>query len=183
MSVAYDEYYKQLDYFGKPYPKLIEYFEELSKDKHVLDLGCGQGRDSIALGIMGYKVTGVDISIVGINQLNKLAKSLDINVNGVVSDLYSFPIIEEYSIILLDSILHFYKKDIEKESNLVNRILCEMRVGAVLCIFMQKGKQREKILNTIITNSVNELKISTSKYIDYPDFNADYFMITISKIA
>jgi len=172
MALTYDKHYKKKDYFCKPYPQLIEYFEGLSKSKYVLDLGCGQGRDSIALGLMGYKVKGVDISNVGINQLNVLAKSLDIDVSGIVNDLYSYPIIGVYDVILLDSILHFYKNDKDKETNLVERILC---------IFIQKGNQREKVLMNIINKSVFDLEILIEKYIDYPEFNAEYFMYVISK--
>lgn len=38
-----------------------------------MDLGCGQGRDVLFLGRIGYRVIDVDISDVGIQQLNLAA--------------------------------------------------------------------------------------------------------------
>lgn len=43
---SYNDYYKKHNYFGKPYPELIEYFKSQDKELTVLDLGCGQERDT-----------------------------------------------------------------------------------------------------------------------------------------
>ncbi len=55
---AYNEYYKKIDCFGKPYLGLRNFFKKYYPKGTVLDLGCGQGRDSIFLGRLGYQVTG-----------------------------------------------------------------------------------------------------------------------------
>ncbi len=182
MGVAYDKHYKREDYFGKPYPQLVEFFRSLSKSKYILDLGCGQGRDSIALGQMGYKVKGVDISSVGIQQMNELARTYNIDVSGVVNDLYSYPITDDYDIILLDSILHFYKNDVSKECLLVERIISEMKSGSILCVYMQKGAQREKILKSIISKSDCKYEILIEKHFNHADFNSDYFVYALLKV-
>ncbi|WP_246367113.1 hypothetical protein [Paraliobacillus salinarum] len=41
-KVAYDDYYKKKNYFGKSYPGLIEFFQNYRQKGVVLDLGCGQ---------------------------------------------------------------------------------------------------------------------------------------------
>jgi len=64
-KVAYDDYYKEQNYFGNPYPGLIEFFRNYEPKGTILDLGCGQGRDSLSLGELGYKVIGIDHSNVG----------------------------------------------------------------------------------------------------------------------
>lgn len=48
-----------------------------------LDLGIGEGRNAFYLGNRGWKVTGVDISDVAVNQVNK--RSSEQNVQSVLS--------------------------------------------------------------------------------------------------
>ena len=179
-SKSYDNYYLKENYFGNPYPGLIKFFETYPERNKILDLGCGQGRDSLFLGRIGYHVMGVDASIVGIQQLNKAAKSEQLQVESIVSDIYTYPITEEYDIILLDSIFHFYKNDIEKETNLLIRIAKELKSDGVLCIFMQKGDKRENHLKNIIFNLEEEFVVLCDDYTVYPDFNS-YFHIYIIK--
>jgi len=101
--VSYDQYYKTEDLFGKPYPELMEFFAHLPKKGKVLDLGCGQGRDAIAIARMGYTVTGIDDSKVGIQQLNAIADYEKLDLTGTIMDIYAFDDFQEYDIILLDS--------------------------------------------------------------------------------
>ncbi|RXV63781.1 methyltransferase domain-containing protein [Fusibacter sp. A1] len=65
-KVPYDDYYLEENYFGDPYPGLEAFFKAYSPKGKVLDLGCGQGRDSLFLAGLGYEVVGVDHSKVGI---------------------------------------------------------------------------------------------------------------------
>lgn len=130
MSNSYNEYYKKEDYFGKPYPGLVDFFKTHPERNVVLDLGCGQGRDALFLGRIGYKVIGADISDVGIQQLNKVAQKEKLQVKGLVADIYSFCITDEYDMVLLDSMSHFYKNDIEKEKKLFMKIIEEIKPGS-----------------------------------------------------
>ena len=101
--------------FGNPYPELIKFFTEHSKKGKVLDLGCGQGRDSIPLARHGYDVTGIDNSTVGIEQMNRIAETESLNLKGKVKDIFEFDNFAEYDFILLDSMFHFAKKDQKKK--------------------------------------------------------------------
>ena len=75
MNIAYDKYYQSENLFGDPYPELVEFFAKYPQKGKILDLGCGQGRDAIALARLGYSVTGVDSSKVGIDQMIQVSQN------------------------------------------------------------------------------------------------------------
>ncbi|MGY5859371.1 MAG: methyltransferase domain-containing protein [Candidatus Thorarchaeota archaeon] len=177
----YDEYYKEEHHFGAPYPDLLKFFADNDSRGKILDLGCGQGRDAIPLAHLGYDVTGVDISQIGIEQMLREAKSKDLKVTGIIDDIYEFPISSDFDYILLDSILHFYKREREKEIGFVQRVMNEMRVGATLCIFVSKSKTSEPILESIFTNSTGIWNVVEDKYIRYPKMNSFYRMFIVRK--
>lgn len=182
MNNPYNKHYRQESYFGKPYPGLIKFFENYSNKNVVLDLGCGQGRDALFLGRIGYRVVAVDISDVGIQQLNKAAQQEKLKVEGLVADIYSFGITNEYDIVLLDSMFHFYKNDVEKETRLLSRIIDEIKPGALICNFMQKGNNREKELKSFIKESGVSFEVLLDGYTDYPEYDAEFHMYVIKKL-
>ncbi|SDJ14986.1 class I SAM-dependent methyltransferase [Salimicrobium halophilum] len=178
---SYDTHYRQTDYFGDPYPGLVEFFEAYEPKGHVLDLGCGQGRDSLSLGRLGYEVTGIDVSSVGIEQMNRAAREENLEVTGVVEDIYTCPVETKYDIVLLDSMLHFYKKDEEKETALVRRIASELKNGGVLAIFMIEGMKREAVLKGIFDEMDIPWTVLADRYTDYTEFSARYHMYILKK--
>ncbi len=147
MTSTYDSYYKSENLFGDPYPELIQFFTEYTERGKVLDLGCGQGRDAIALARLGYMVTGIDQSEVGIEQMNQIGRSEGLSLEGKVQDLYSFETFEDYDIILMDSMFHFAKKDKEKEVNLIKKIVTTVKKESLIVVFIQDIGNRVQILN------------------------------------
>ncbi|WP_217587510.1 class I SAM-dependent methyltransferase [Lentibacillus saliphilus] len=180
-KVAYDNYYKEQNYFGNPYPGLIEFFTNYQPKGTVLDLGCGQGRDSLLLGELGYNVIGVDHSIVGINQLNQEAEKRKIDVEGVLGNVYEYPISKDIDVVLLDSMLHFYKNDLKKETEFVENILDNLKENGVFVNCILKGATRERILKKIILDSQYEWEILTDIYTEYREANAEYHLLAIKK--
>lgn len=53
---------------------LLEILGEFSPPKRFLDLGCGNGRNTLPLAKMGYEVTSMDISQVALNQARERLK-------------------------------------------------------------------------------------------------------------
>jgi 2-polyprenyl-3-methyl-5-hydroxy-6-metoxy-1,4-benzoquinol methylase len=149
----YDRYYKIKDLFGKPYAELIEFFKQYEPKGKLIDLGCGQGRDSIPLARLGYKITGIDNSKVGIEQLNSIAKKEGLSVTGLVGDIYSFDNYQDFDIVLLDSILHFEKRDLKREADLIIKIAKKINIRSVICICVQDTGQKVKLLKDTINNS------------------------------
>lgn len=152
---------------------MINFFSSLKKGT-LVDLGAGQGRDSLPLAKIGFNVTAVDISEVGLKQIQEK----DSTINIVKSDLYDFDI-SRFDYILLDSIIHFYKNDVEKESGLINKILNEMKSGAILVNCMLRNEKAEIILKEIVEK--NNIEIIKEEYVEYKEFNSIYHMLAIIK--
>ena len=80
---AYEKRYKQVYKENMlwssrlPTPDVIKFVEnyQASKDDKILDLGCGEGRDSIYLLEKGYNVLAVDYSLSVIDMCNKLSNN------------------------------------------------------------------------------------------------------------
>ncbi|MBM7614491.1 class I SAM-dependent methyltransferase [Alkaliphilus hydrothermalis] len=180
---VYDKHYKKQNYFGEPYPGLVKFFKEYEPKCNVLDLGCGQGRDALFLGRLGYKVKGIDISSVGLDQMNQIANDDNLDVIGEVGDVYTYPVSTEYDLILLDSMLHFYKGDLEEETNFIKRIALELKVEGVLANFMIKGAKREKHLKSVLNGIGIDWEVLCDDYTEYPESNAQFHMYIIKKIT
>ena len=188
MSVAYDKYYETENLFGEPYPELINFFAEYTNKGKLLDLGCGQGRDAIALARLGYSVTGIDNSKVGIEQMNQIGKDESLNLVGQVDDIYTFDRFTEFDIVLLDSMFHFAKKDKEKEVGLIKKIISDIRNGSLMAVCIQDTGDKVQILNEAIgyKNKVKRLFDKKFKYA-FEDSESghksetDYRMIVVEK--
>ena len=100
-------YQNQIDVCGSPISEFISFAEDFpTRPATVLDLGCGQGRDSYLFASKGMDVTGVDISPTGIKQMVEYAKKNGYTVNGVVCDILEYSTDSHFNIILLDRTLH-----------------------------------------------------------------------------
>jgi tellurite methyltransferase len=115
MAMSYGKYYNTEDYFGAPYHELIAFLSDYPKKGKLLDLGFGQGRDAIALARLCYSVAGIDSSKVGIDQMNQISQNENLDLIGIVGDIYTFDRFGEFDMVLLDSMFHFAKKDKERE--------------------------------------------------------------------
>ncbi len=179
---SYDKYYQQQNYFGNPYPELIDYFASLDKSLKVIDLGCGQGRDTLALGRLGFDVTGVDISQVGINQLNTIAIQENLQVSGIVADYHLVNNLNTFDIILMDSMFHFFKKDLADETKTLITILDQLKPGTRFVTILQKSKKRIDILKNIIRSYEQVLYIEHEDSFIYEEFNSEFYMISVIKL-
>lgn len=188
MTVKYDKYYQTEQLFGEPYPELIDFFIDYPEKGKLLDLGCGQGRDAIALARLGYSVTGIDTSHVGIAQMIQIGKDENLDLRGQVIDIYDFDRFDEFDIVLLDSMFHFAKKDKEREIQLIKKIISDLREGCIIVFCIQETNGKVQILNKAIDfeRNLKRLKDMELKYV-FVDKDSghksetDYRMIIVEK--
>jgi SAM-dependent methyltransferase len=55
-----------------------------------LDIGCGEGRNAIWLAELGWQVTGVDFSEIGLDKARRLASDRGVDVTWVHADLLEY---------------------------------------------------------------------------------------------
>lgn len=172
----YDKYYSKPDYFGKPYPELMEFFDGCRRGSAV-DLGAGQGRNSLPLSKMGFDVTSVEISGVGLKHIEEL----DSSIITLKQDIEGFDV-SEFDYVLFDSMLHFYSRDLRKEKGIVEGILSGMKHGAVFVNCMMKSDKAERILKKLIAESDFEFTVELETYLRYEEADSDYHMLAVRKL-
>ena len=150
MATNYDEYYQTENLFGEPNPELVRHYSAFPKRGTLLDVGCGQGRDAIALARLGFEVTGLDHSQVGIDQLNAIAAQEELPLTGIVADIYAYQEFGAFDFLLLDSMFHFGKRERDQETGLLRRIFRSAKPGARITICIQNSGQKVAILNDVI---------------------------------
>lgn len=111
----YNNLYKQHQkVWGQGPNKLLQMvWKKAEPGSCFLDLGCGQGRDSLFMAKQGFQVTAVDKSIEGINNLKQLAKENNFEkIQVICQDIKDFEIEKDkYSIINVFNASQFLKKE------------------------------------------------------------------------
>ena len=131
----------------------MEFFSNIVNKGKLLDAGCGQGRNAVRLSILGYSVTALDVCDLGLRYVKEDAKINNVNIEVIREDMYKFKRYKEYDFVLMDSILHFYKNDKDRETLFLKRVIKEMNPGSYFCNCMLKQKQKENYLKRIIQES------------------------------
>lgn len=72
-----------------------------------LDLGAGEGADSIRLARLGYDVTAVDISAVGVSKIEKFAADAEVKVTAEVADVTSYVPGGLFDVVIANGLLHY----------------------------------------------------------------------------
>lgn len=77
--MVFDEKYSNEGlYYPRPSGMLIDYLAGLNNPGEAIDLGCGDGRNSLWLLENGYRVTAIDTSSVGLEKLKGFATDRNI---------------------------------------------------------------------------------------------------------
>lgn len=105
----------------------IKRYLNLIEGKNVLDLGIGEGQNSINLSELGYNVTGVDYSKKALD----VCKNKCSNIKLVHSDIRSFNIEQnKYDLIISRFVLHFlHKHDVY---DIINDIKNNLKLGGLV---------------------------------------------------
>lgn len=95
-------------YYSRPSTMLTDFMADMPPGLRVLDLGSGDGRNSVWMLKQGHSVSAIDLSIVGIDKLRLIAQSLGKSdqLRSVVGSAVTTTLFEhEYDVIVASTIL------------------------------------------------------------------------------
>ncbi len=157
-----------------------------------MDLGCGQGRNAVPLAALGYEVTGIDASHVGIEQMKKEAQAKNVEITGVVADMYEWHAFSDYDYIVLDNMFHFLKRDREKETVFIKNMLSKSSPNVLVVFCIQDKSKRVAVLDEIINAEETYHTLLTKSFVHVYNFfenaadhysHMNYRMIVIKKLG
>lgn len=118
-SNYYENKYSSEDYYWglNPSPTCLNVlrFKPPEKPYKLLELGCGEGRNSIFFARNGYQVTTFDLAQAGVDKTNKLADKLGLNVNAFKADILDFRLEEKFDIIFSTGNLQYLPPELREE--------------------------------------------------------------------
>ncbi len=119
-ETRFDTFYKNRSRlaFGQSLPlELRIAVGAIRPPKHVLDLGCGDGRITLSLADMGYRVTGVDVSSVGLAKLQSIAEEhgVDRQLTLIHGDIRSIALPEQaFDMVIAETVFdHLPASDVD----------------------------------------------------------------------
>lgn len=137
----FDERYASTEsYYGRSIrPEMARFLQTTNVSGwEALDLGCGEGRYSIALADRGCHVTAVDRSVVGVRKLADAAAAKGLSIEAFCEDVAELDFgTEQYDLIVFPTILDHLEEP--GRSEVVQEIRQTLRPGGVFfgCVLTQ----------------------------------------------
>jgi tellurite methyltransferase len=138
----YEEEYAIPEYYWgfKPNSACYQVLELMPPTNHLklLDIGCGEGKDSIFFARNGYDVTAFDISDAGIEKTKRLADKVGVNVKVFKADILDFRLSTNFDILFSSGVLHYIKPEYRQEIFVNYKNYTNMNGMHFLNVFVQK---------------------------------------------
>ena len=186
---AYDDRYRQvhqekLEWFSRnPSPIVGQVLEEfhLGTDSLILELGCGEGRDAIALLNQGFQVLATDISPEAIAHCRKIAP--DFADRFQVLDCVGGQLEETFDFIYAVAVLHMLVED-EHRKGFYQFIRNHLRDGGIALICTMGDGEVQRHSDTTNAFSLQErihaqsgkllhIASTSCRMVDFPTFQRE----------
>jgi len=119
MSNYYDDKYRDNEsYWGKQPSSTARIFLQMfppHEGQTLLELGCGEGRDSIFFARNGYRVTAFDYSTDGIQKAKAWADKLNLSIDFFQSDINEYRLEKSYDAVFASGALHYIPLHLREE--------------------------------------------------------------------
>lgn len=123
---------------GKP-EKVVKDILKYKKSGTVLELGAGEGRNSIFLAKQGFNVRAIDISNEGINKIKTFVKDKIFQIQTEVMDITSIRFENNHDVFISTFVFHHLSSS--DALNLIDNIQKHTNLGGlnVVVVFMKNG--------------------------------------------
>jgi len=119
MSKYYDEKYNSGKFFWGKQPSSIAriFLQKFPpyEDQTLIDIGCGEGRDSIFFARNGYRVRGFDFSAEGIKKSIAWANELNLAIDFFQADVNQYRLEKSYDVVFASGALHYIPQSFREE--------------------------------------------------------------------
>lgn len=115
----YNDKYNNEDYYWGLKPssiclKVLQ-FKPPEVPLKLLDIGCGEGRNSIFFARNGYQVTAFDLAKSGVEKTKQLAEKVGVNIKTFQADINEFRLEEKYDVLFSTGSLHYIPIELRNE--------------------------------------------------------------------
>lgn len=125
----------------------IERLLNLHGTEHVLDLACGTGRHSVAFGMKGYQVIGIDLSETLIKKARQRLEDKNLPVKFHVADMFQLPDIGSFDLVVnLFTSFGYFQED--ERNQQVFDVVCRRLVpnGAFFLDYLHPHHVRQSLI-------------------------------------
>lgn len=164
------EYKTKEFYWGlAPHSLLVKFLPIVQRGK-ALDIGAGEGRNSIFLAKNGFEVEAIDINKEGLEKCKQIAKKYNLPITTKVIDIKSFSFEpRKYSLILSIATMDFLKKsEIEIIIKKIKKSLIEK--GYVLLLVISNKDPLYQKIKELKLKEVEENTFYLPKYKTFRHF-------------
>jgi len=103
------ERYRACTRWKTNYPQCVIHFLTKHKPEHICDFGCGSGEMACRLGLLGYRVTGIDVSpdLIEVARERAVLEGVADRVHFIVADAAAAPVTDgAFDAVLAMSVVH-----------------------------------------------------------------------------
>jgi tellurite methyltransferase len=110
----------------------------LQPGARVLDLGCGEGRDSVFFATCGFEVVGVDVSVAGLQKAERLARAHGVRIGWVEADAARWVPTGLFDLVYSSGALHYIARP--QRARVISRLQAVTRAGGhhALAVFTNR---------------------------------------------
>ncbi len=129
-----------------PSDELLDFILFLKKNKTtgtVLDLGCGNGRNSVELANNGFNVTGIDISQSALDLAKKNMIENKVIINLKKESVFSLKQKNKYNVVIDFGLLHHLRKS--QWNNYLKNVLNVLMTEGFYCLHVFSANTENKL--------------------------------------
>ena len=140
----YDEAYLKRWHLGSPDEKTqknaasILKLLQIKQGNSLLDVGCGQGRYSLAFAKAGVNVTGYDTSDVLLSEAKRISATMELSVKWVLGDMREIPFENQFDAVTSMDALGFFEEDADNQKA-ITQMAKTLRPGGHLAMLVVNG--------------------------------------------